>query len=202
MPKHWINEKQFSKNVPDSFCLLPIFEKDGNCLCVSPSEYCSDVELRRHILVIIHLCRSTEGAWCVTYTHCFLWYWHFIFFFTTNHLLSQTEDFLLNNRTDSDTFQHNWIIKLSAPALLPISIPCQQWMAVEIPAWKPLCYWAGFCKSLKGKRRREKNISFSLWSFWREIQITNYLPWHKWYFCAPWWAECWVDADISLILTR
>lgn len=146
------------QNWPQSLSVFFLFVKRGTTACLwTPLKYCFDIELSwRHTLVIIHLCRNRQWAWSVTYTYCLLRHWHFIFFYTINLHLSQTEDFLLNNRIDNDTFQHNWIIKLSAPALFPSLSPCQEWLAVEILACKPVYYWAGFCKSAKGKRREKR----------------------------------------------
>lgn len=76
-------------------------------------------------------------------------------FYTINlHLLSQTEDFLLNNRTDNDTFQHNWIINVS-----PSSVP-QSLSLSTVVGWGNVSHQStieqvfAVCKE-KGKEREE-----------------------------------------------
>lgn len=157
----WLHKQNFPEMASESFYLLPISENRGSCPSVELTEillwcgahlktYPGDNSFMQEQTVSLVCYLHISSSWTLTFHLFYTIYLHF---------LSQAEGFLLNNRTYNDTIRHNWIIKLSAPALFPRLYPCQQWLAVETSACKPVHYRAGFCKSAKGKGRREKGVN-------------------------------------------
>ena len=146
---------------PESFCLLPVSEKEGNWPSVKPAEtllWCG-AQLKTY---------PNDNSFMQQKTVSLVCYLHI--------LSSQALDISSFSHNKSSSSESNWGFsskqqnwqwyfstqmgyKTVSPRSVPQSLALSTVFGMEISACKPVQYWAGFCKSAKGKGRREKRVN-------------------------------------------